>query len=204
LQLVSNASLTASEQAAPHPHRPRRDAERNYQRVLDAARDVFGELGAEASMDEIASRAGVGVGTVYRRFASKDALIDELLKLSMETLLTAADEALRAPGGLGLEQYLRATGQELASHARYADLLLTRAVDPAARARLRAAVEELTARAAGAGTVHPSVTAADVTALIWALRGLVQAATELPSDAWHRYLSIHLAGLRLPPANEHA
>ena len=58
--------------------------------MLEAAREVFGELGAAASMEEIAARAGVGVGTVYRRFASKDALIDELLRLSMETLLRAA------------------------------------------------------------------------------------------------------------------
>jgi AcrR family transcriptional regulator len=170
--------------------------ERNYQRVLNAAHEVFGECGAEASMEEIAARAGVGVGTVYRRFASKDALIDELLRLSLETLLHAAEAALAAPGGDGLEQYLRATGQEFASHARYAHLLITRTADPAARDRLRAALTELTARAVAAGTVAPEVTVADVMALIWSLRGLVQATPELPPDAWHRYLTIHLAGLR--------
>ena len=60
----------------------RRDAVRNYHRILDAAREVLGESGADACMEEIAARAGVGVGTVYRRFASKDALIDELLQLA--------------------------------------------------------------------------------------------------------------------------
>jgi len=200
---VNDTALTAAAQAgsARRPGRAtRRDVERNYQRVLEAAREVFGELGADASMEEIASRAGVGVGTVYRRFSSKDALIDELLRLSMHTLVMAADEALAAPGGEGLALYLRATGEELAAHARYAGLLLTRSADPAERARLRAALEELTARAVAAGTVAPEVTTADVMALIWALRGLVQADTELPPDAWHRYLAIHLAGLRLPPA----
>jgi AcrR family transcriptional regulator len=189
LQLVSKPEHQQAKTA-------RRDVERNYQRVLEAAREVFGELGAAASVEEIAARAGVGVGTVYRRFTSKDALIDELLRLSMETLLRAADEALAAPAADGLQQYLRATGEEFASHARYADLLLTRSADPAARARLRAAVEELTARAVAAGTVSPDVTAADVTALIWAMRGLVQATTDLPPDAWHRHLAIHLAGLQ--------
>jgi AcrR family transcriptional regulator len=173
----------------------RRDVERNYQRVLDAAREVFGESGAEASIEEIAARAGVGIGTVYRRFASKDALIDELLRLSIETLLRAAEAALAAPPEAGLEQYLRECGQEFASHARYADLLLTRPANPAARDRLREALEELTARARHAGAVHPSVTTADVTALIWGMRGLVQATPDLPPDAWQRYLTIHLAGL---------
>jgi AcrR family transcriptional regulator len=174
----------------------RRDVERNYQRVLDAAREVFGESGAEAGIEEIAARAGVGIGTVYRRFASKDALIDELLRLSVETLLGAAEAALIAPPEAGLERYLRACGEEFASHARYADLLLTRSADPAARARLREALEELTARARGAGAVASSVTAADATALIWGMRGLVQATPDLPADAWQRYLSVHLAGMK--------
>ncbi len=60
---------------------------RNYHRILDAARDVLAESGADASMEEIAARAGVGVGTVYRRFASKDALIGELLQLAVEEIL---------------------------------------------------------------------------------------------------------------------
>ncbi len=59
-------------------------------------------------------------------------------------------------------------------------------------------IEKLTARAASAGAVHSSVTATDITALIWGMRGLVQATPDLPPDAWRRYLSIHLAGLRSP------
>ena len=69
----------------------RRDAVRNHHRILDAAREVLGESGADACMEEIAARAGVGVGTVYRRFASKDALIDELVRLAMEEVTAAAE-----------------------------------------------------------------------------------------------------------------
>jgi len=192
----SSAALTAAQPQNQPGRAPRRDVERNYQRVLEAAREVFGELGAAASMEEIASRAGVGVGTVYRRFASKDALLDEIVRLSMQALLTAADDALESAAGDGLAQYLHAVGEEFASHARYAGLLLTRSADPAERARLRAALEELTHRAVAAGSVAPNVTAADVTALVWSLRGLVQADATLPPDAWQRYLAIHLAGLR--------
>jgi AcrR family transcriptional regulator len=89
----------------------RRDAVRNYHRILDAAREVLGESGADACMEEIAARAGVGVGTVYRRFASKDALIDELLQLALEEILSSTERALARTDGYGLEGLLRALGQ---------------------------------------------------------------------------------------------
>jgi len=72
----------------------RRGAVRNYHRIVDAAREVLSESGASASMEEIAARAGVGIGTVYRKFASKDALIDELLRLPLEEVTVAAERAL--------------------------------------------------------------------------------------------------------------
>ncbi len=196
------AELDARPHSAPAG---RRDAVRNYHKILTAAREVLGESGAEAGMEEIASRAGVGVGTVYRRFASKDALIDELLRLALEELLASAGQALERTDGHGLEELLCAMGQSFADHARYASLLLQRQTDPAAARRISAAIEELTARAAAAGTVSPAVTAADVTALIWAMRGLVQAGGDRAPVGWQRFLDIHLTGLRAarpegPPA----
>jgi AcrR family transcriptional regulator len=180
-------------------HRPpatRRDARRNHDRVLAAAHEVLGESGADACMEEIAARAGVGVGTVYRRFASKDALIDELLQLALEQILSATERALARADGHGLEELLRALGQSFADHARYASLLLARHTDDATAHRIRAAIEELTARARAAGTVNPGVTAGDVLVLVWAMRGLVQAAGQAAAEAWPRFLDIHLAGLR--------
>ncbi|HEY3749043.1 MAG TPA: helix-turn-helix domain-containing protein [Pseudonocardiaceae bacterium] len=174
----------------------RRDAVRNHHRILDAAREVLGESGAGANMEEIAARAGVGVGTVYRRFASKDALIDELLRLAMEEVLAAADHALARTDGCGLGEFLRAIGQSFADHARYANLLLERRADGVAAGRIRTAVDELTARARTAGTVNQGITVGDVLALIWAMRGLVQTAGDVAPDAWQRFLDIHLAGLR--------
>jgi AcrR family transcriptional regulator len=174
----------------------RRDAALNHERVLDAARQVFGERGADASIEEIAARAGVGIGTVYRRFASKNALVDELLRLALEDMTSAAERALATPGGHGLEDFLRAAGQAFADHARYADLLLSRPADPRATRQISAAIEELTARALAEGTVNPGITAGDVLALTWTLRGLVQATAQVAPDAWQRYLDIHLAGMR--------
>lgn len=178
-------------------HEPvRRDAVRNYHLILDAARDVLGESGAEASMEQIAARAGVGVGTVYRHFTSKDALIDELLQIALDQTVDAAESALARSDGLGLEEFLRALGQSFASHARYASLLLERSTDDAAARRIRAAIGQLTARATAAGRLRPDVTAADVMALIMAMRGLVQATGEPAADTWPRFLDLHLAGMR--------
>jgi AcrR family transcriptional regulator len=174
----------------------RRDAARNYGRILAAAREVLGESGADAGMEEIAARAGVGVGTVYRRFASKDALIGELLRLALEELTAAVDRALARTDGHGLEELLRAFGQSFADHARYANLLLERPADPSATRRIRQGIDELTARATASGTVHAGVTAGDVMALVLAMRGLAQAAGEVDPVAWQRFLDIHLAGMR--------
>ena len=174
----------------------RRDAVRNYHRILDAAREVLGESGADACMEEIAARAGVGVGTVYRRFASKDALIDELLQLALEQLLSSTERALARADGHGLEELLSALGQSFADHARYANLLLARHTDDTTGHRIRAAIDELTARAITAGTVNPGITTGDVMALIWAMRGLVQATGEVAPEAWQRFLDIQLAGMR--------
>ena len=185
------------------PRLMRRDAIRNYHRILGAAREVLGESGADASMEEIAARADVGIGTVYRKFASKDDLIDELLRLALEELTAAANRALARTDGHGLDELLRALGQSFADHARYASLLLERPADPDASQRIRAAISELTVRAAAAGTVRSDVTVADIMALIWAMRGLVQACDQVDHDAWQRFLVIHLAGLRAPGPLRH-
>jgi AcrR family transcriptional regulator len=180
------------------PAAGRRDAIRNYHRILDAARHVFGESGADASMEEIAARAGVGVGTVYRRFAGKDALIDELLRLALDRILADTDQALAHTDGYGLEALLRSLGESFDEHARYANLMLRRRADDRDALRIRTAIGELTARAVAAGTIGADITVGDVMVLIWAMRGLVQATGEVPAGAWRRFLDIQLAGMRAP------
>src|ERR1700760_4581841 len=83
------ASLSTS------PERPlRRDAELNRQRILAAARDAFAEQGLSVTLDEIAHRAGVGVGTVYRRFADKEVLIEALFEDQINAFVAMSEECL--------------------------------------------------------------------------------------------------------------
>ena len=187
----------ASDPAAPPSPPGRRDAVRNYHRILEAARDVLGESGADASMEEIAARAGVGVGTVYRRFANKDALIDELLRLSMA-------KASPRPGRPWPARAATASSGCCAGSGRCSPgtpgtrTCCSSAAPTAPRREIRAAVEELTGRALAAGTLNPCVTVGDVMALIWAMRGLTETTGEVAPGTWQRFLDIHLAGLRAP------
>src|SRR5918912_906820 len=72
----------------------RRDAQANLDRILAAARDAFAAGGIDVSMDEVARRAGVGVGTIYRRFPAKDDLVDAVLEDAVDRLVEIAREAL--------------------------------------------------------------------------------------------------------------
>ena len=141
---------------------------------------MLGESGPDASMEAIAARAGVGVGTVYRHFASKDALIDALLRRSSTSPDPAGGRG-RAPTGPGSRSSC-GPGASFADHARYANLFVQRRTEDATVHRIRAALDELTARAIAAGTVDPDTTPGDVLALVWGMRGLVQRPEKAPRE----------------------
>jgi len=94
----------------------RRDARQNRQRVLDAAAAVFAERGLEAGVEEIARVAGVGMGTLYRRFPTKDALVCALVHDVMTTISRLARESTDCPDGTGLENFLEAASAYQAAH----------------------------------------------------------------------------------------
>ncbi|RKN44822.1 TetR/AcrR family transcriptional regulator [Streptomyces hoynatensis] len=180
------------------PRAPRRDALRNDAIVIDAARAVFAELGPQASMESIATRAGLGVGTIYRRFPGKDALLDAVARLLTEEIDQAAAAALEDPDpGAGLERFLEFVGAFNAEKRRYASALAARlADDDTVSTRTADRVLRLTRKAVDAGYLARDVTAEDIKALIVAMRGLVAAAPDGEDAPWRRFLRIHLAGLR--------
>jgi len=144
------------------------EARRNDLVVLEAARDVFSALGADAPIAAVADRAGVGIGTLYRRYGSKTELLQRLCVLAMEQALQAADDALAAADPwTGLTGYIRAcvdlrSGALAALGGQIETTTQMRAV--ARRSMVRQA--EVVARAHRDASLRPDVTALDVTWLI--------------------------------------
>jgi AcrR family transcriptional regulator len=179
----------------PPPRAVRRDAVRNQQLVLDAARGVLSEHGTDATMELIASRAGVGVGTVYRHFPNKDALVDALVAAIYDRLIAAATAAL-GHGGTGLDEFLRVLGRSFAEHRGYARMLVGHSRGEAGAKTLRAMIGKLLAQAKEADDIGVDVTLGDIMTAIWAIRGVVETSGAVAEGAWERHLDIHLAALR--------
>lgn len=185
---------TATEQSA---HRTlRRDAVENRQRLLEAARHVFAVHGIEAGVEEVAHEAGVGIGTLYRRFPTKDALIAELVRELLNEVIGLARSALEVPDGRGLEQYLYAIGRAQEVNRGCLSRLWSDDTTTALRAEARSLVAELLRDAQDHGTVRTDATLTDVDLLFWSLRGILEAGGPKPTHAWRRQIALTVAGLR--------
>ena len=183
------------------PRRLRADAIRNRAKVLDAARTAFAEHGAEAQMEDIARRASVGVGTVYRHFPTKQALREALVEASFDEKIAKVRTLLDEPDPWrALERCF-----ELCAATQERDRAWTAALASMAGGTLAgprehqhheliALEEELIARAKAAGVVREDLVAADMPPLFCALASVVQA--DVPN--WHRTLELLLDGLRPP------
>lgn len=192
----------------------RRDAEDNRQRLLSAAREVFGEQGLDATLHDVARRAGVGVGTAYRRFANKAELIDAILQEQVDELEASLRVALEEPDAwVAVSGYLeRALAIQAADRA-IAQILSGYRISEERhdwqRDRLAPLVDELADRAVTAGAVRRDLTGTD---LIFLQIGLVEIANvarrradaidrDDVDDLHRRYLGIALDGIRADAAN---
>lgn len=183
------------------PERPQRaDAQRNRARVLDAAEELFAESGNGATIEDIAKRAGVGVGTVCRHFPTKQALLDEVLTQSFRELVADADEALGSDEpAVAFEQFVHRLALHQARRRMLAEQMATELeLPPAAielRDAMRAAITELVGRAQAAGAVRDDISPAD-TAMLFA--GIAQITAVAGGDpaVRDRYVAVMLDGLR--------
>ncbi|WP_335974834.1 TetR/AcrR family transcriptional regulator [Streptomyces sp. CA2R106] len=182
----------------------RADARRNRERILTAAREVFAASGLGTQMDEVAARAGVGLGTVYRHFPTKAALAGELIADSFDSMaLTVqravdANESGRAALTEALREVLRFLEANAGARAAMADPAHTDAAEVSAA--LRTFLEKLDAtlaRAQADGTIRADVTAQD---LGMALCGMSAAIDSRSYSGWERLLTLLLDGISLPPA----
>jgi AcrR family transcriptional regulator len=189
-------------QPAVDPERPlRRDAERNRQRILDAARIVFAERGLSGSHDDIAREAGVGVGTVYRRFPDKEQLIDALFEARIGEIAAVAREAAGNPDPWdGLVEFLMRAQAMHSQDRGLKELVLggARGAERAlsARSLIAPLALELLQRAKDAGAIRDDINVSDIPLIQLAIGTIAEASRDVAPDVWRRMMLIVLDGLR--------
>jgi AcrR family transcriptional regulator len=168
----------------------RADARRNLERVLDAATEVFAASGPDASIDEIARLAGVGHGTVFRRFPTKDDLMFAVIERHVAEMRSLAEEALAAddPGEAFFDFVHRVA--ELNMRTPGLHRCVVHCGGKPGAAELEKLVAQIVSRAQRAGGVRNDVKPSDVQLLVRS------ALTSAPPGLWRRYLDVVLDGLR--------
>jgi AcrR family transcriptional regulator len=189
----------------------RADAERNRQRILDAAAELFAERGLHVSLDEVAERAGVGVGTVYRRFADRDALIDALLQSRVEEFLEMVELAAANPDAWeGLIGFIEAGAEFHGRNRALKELMFSapgsREWVDRVRTRVRPKVGAMVNAAKEQGRLREDLHVLDVPMLELMLAGAIEFTQDAKPDIWRRMLGIVIDGLkagRRPPEPLH-
>ena len=179
----------------------RRDAERNRQRILEAAREAFAHDGLSVTLDEIGRRAGVGVGTVYRRFPDKEQLIDALFEDRINDLVVLVEHCLGfADAWEGLIHFLERATQEQACDRGFKEVALSGSVGFERCSRVRELmfplVSRLVVRAQAGGELRADLAPTDLPLLQLMLGFLSECTRDVDPDVWRRYLGIITDGLR--------
>ncbi len=185
----------------------RADAARNRARVLDAARSAFAEAGLEVGVEEIARRAGVGKGTLYRRFPTKEALVFAIFEDILLEFERVSAEALEGDEpGQSFVAFLNTCAVMQAENQGFYDVVSrvgSQVITPEQSARFLAAAAGPLARAQAAGVVRDDLEPFD---LLQIFRMLGATTREFsggePVDYWRRYLSLLLDAIRPAAATE--
>jgi AcrR family transcriptional regulator len=174
--------------------RLRSDAVKNRERLLIAAGQVFEEKGLEASVTEVAQAAGVGMGTLYRHFASKEALIEALVSEVLEVTIGMARDASEYPDGSGLEHFLEEASAYQSVHLGCLPKLWK--TDHHLIQVARDLIEALLTDAQAHGRIRLDLTSADVSLVMWSIRGVLETTGSNAPEAWRRHLDLLVAGMR--------
>jgi AcrR family transcriptional regulator len=184
----------------------RADAARNRRLVLSAAADAFAEQGMDVSIAEIAQRAGVGKGTVFRHFATKEDLLAAIACDRFAELIAVAESLLDAVDPAAAIREFMAAGAQLHAKDRTFSQISTRVfmADPnvqAASDRLTEVVDRLAerARGQGSGSLRSDLTGKDVRALMSGVCLAAEHFAESEPERWRRYLDVVFDGMRAAP-----
>jgi AcrR family transcriptional regulator len=183
----------------------RSDARRNRERILEAARELFAERGLGVTLNDIAHHAGVGVGTVYRRFPDKEQLIDDLFEQRVAEIVALAEKSVADPDAWhGLTEFLRGALELQAGDRGVKELMLgypgsLERVERV-RARMMPLAGSLVARAQAEGKLRSDLSPVDVPLVQMLVGTIIDAARDVDPELWRRYLEIVLQGLRAEPA----
>jgi AcrR family transcriptional regulator len=178
----------------------RADAQRNLDRILEAARSVFAEDGLEASVADVAERAGVGTATIFRRFPTKGDLVAAMLEQELVALLARAEAAAAAddPAAAIAEFFSAAVGGFIENRC-FCEAsgggLFARPRMQELAGEVTAVVEELLRRAREAGAIRPDIVPEDIAFLVNAVGHAGLRLEHTAPGAWRRYVEIVLAGL---------
>ncbi|CAM5635902.1 MULTISPECIES: TetR/AcrR family transcriptional regulator [Streptomyces] len=188
------------------PRGRQREADRNDARLFQAAREVFAERGWDAPVSEIARRAGIGMGSLYRRYPSKELLAQRMRIAGMEQLVTQARTALAEEPDpwTALVRFFRDALADQGAGGPLLPLVGGRlpATDEvrAAADRLRAALDDLVDGAHRKGVLRTDFTSADIPLLLEHLTPRIPVTSERATALHLRYLDLVLTGLRTPDA----
>lgn len=176
------------------------DAVRNRERILEAAAAVFADRGLDASLDEVAHRAGVGVGTVYRRFPNKEALVDALFQKKIEDMVALAREAAGYPDPWqGFVHFIQQALEWQVRNRGFRQLLLHGDIGchrvGAAREVITPILDGIIERAQAAGKLRSDVVANDVPMLVTMIGAVGDYVGCSDPQLWERYLALILDGL---------
>jgi AcrR family transcriptional regulator len=175
----------------------RADARRNREKVLAAARAVFSEQGVDAQMDDVARRADVGVGTVYRHFPTKQALLEALTEELFDVIAAHARERLADDDPWeAFKSALWFGAEKTAGDRAFAEIVAAHApISCPGQLDLIETVGEMMRRCIEAGTMRPDVVIDDIPVVMCGI-GSASAMPHPTPDAWRRHLGIVLDGLR--------
>jgi AcrR family transcriptional regulator len=173
----------------------RKDAADNQRRLLEAAVVEFSEQGMDACVEQIAARAGVGIGTFYRRFGTKEALVDRLVDDLLDELVGSAERRIAAGEGDGLESFLREVATALVHHRGVLARVWSGNTAEHAQ-RLRPLMLRLLANAQAQGTIRAEVSGNDISVLMWSLRSIIEITGAAAGVACQRHLDFVIAGMR--------